>query len=444
MPDDEAVIVQLRAENLALRQRVMALEAVQVEYERTQEAHKQIEDALRTRAELATRRLEEQMRQSQKMEALGTLAGGIAHEFNNLLAMMRGYTELASYDVPPTSPAYRSLQHILTAGKRAKDLVQQILAFSRPRDDTKQPLEMTLIVREVLTLIRASLPTTIAIRRYLAPDAGLVLADATQIHQMLMNLCANAEYAMRETGGSLEMRVGAVEISPTSDAVPPALKPGAYVRVTVGDTGPGIPADVIDRIFEPFFTTKDAGEGTGMGLAIVHGIVTGHDGVITVNSTPGTGTTFSIYFPRLADAVPVEPHAPEAELHQGTGRILFVDDEEMLALLGKGLLERLGYDVVAYTDSRDALNAFRAAPHHFDLVITDQTMPQLTGATLIQELRQIRADIPIILCTGFSHMINPDKARALGVDAFVMKPGVSQELAIEIQQILAKRTHEEA
>lgn len=443
MLETEAVIAQLRAENAALRSRVVTLETAQADHVRTQLAHKQVEDALRERADLATRRLEEQLLQSQKMEALGTLAGGIAHEFNNLLAMMHGYTELASYDLPPTSPAYRSLQQVLTAGKRAKDLVQQILTFSRPHDDTKQPLEVALIIREVLTLIRASLPTTIDIRRHLAPDSGLVLAEAAQIHQMLMNLCANAEYAMRETGGSLEMRVEAVEIAPRSDAVPPGLTPGIYVRVTVHDTGPGIPDDVIDRIFEPFFTTKNANEGTGMGLAIVQGIVASHDGVITVDSTPGTGTTFSIYFPRLADDVPVQPHAPEAELHQGTGRILFVDDEEMLALLGKGLLERLGYEVVAYTDSRDALDDFRAAPHRFDLVITDQTMPQLTGVTLIQELRQFRADIPIILCTGFSHMINPEKARALGVDAFVMKPGVSQELAVAIQQVLAKRTHEE-
>ena len=256
MLETEAVIVQLRAENAALRSRVMTLETAQADHVRTQVTYKQVEDALRERADLATRRLEEQLLQSQKMEALGTLAGGIAHEFNNLLAMMHGYTELASYDLPPTSSAYRSLQQVLTAGKRAKDLVQQILTFSRPHDDTKQPLEVALIIREVLTLIRASLPTTIDIRRHLAPDSGLVLAEATQIHQMLMNLCANAEYAMRETGGSLEMRVEAVEIASRSDAVPPGLTPGIYVRVTVHDTGPGIPDDVIDRIFEPFFTTK--------------------------------------------------------------------------------------------------------------------------------------------------------------------------------------------
>jgi CheY-like chemotaxis protein len=247
---------------------------------------------------------------------------------------------------------------------------------------------------------------------------------------------------LRETGGILEVGVDAVEIDAAVAASPPALHSGWYVRVRVRDTGAGIPVDVVDRVFEPFFTTKGIGEGTGMGLAIVHGIVTSHGGAMAVDSTLGEGTTFTLYLPQMAqDAAP--PSAPPAPVvPQGKGRLLLVDDEEVLARLGQALLERLGYEVAAYSSSLAALEAFQAEPSRFDLIITDQTMPVMTGATLVAELRHIRPDIPIILCTGFSHLMNAEKAEALGVDAFVLKPGVTQDLAATIQQVLENRARQ--
>jgi CheY-like chemotaxis protein len=331
---------------------------------------------------------------------------------------------------------------VYTAGQRAKELVQQILTFSRPHDHSREPVLLSGVIQDALKFLRASLPSTIEMRQHIAPETDTVLANANQLHQVLMNLCANAEYAMRETGGILEVGVDAVEIDAAVAASPPALPPGWYVRVRVRDTGAGIPVDVVDRVFEPFFTTKGIGEGTGMGLAIVHGIVTSHGGAMAVDSTLGEGTTFTLYLPQMAqDAAP--PSAPPAPVvPQGKGRLLLVDDEEVLARLGQALLERLGYEVAAYSSSLAALEAFQAEPSRFDLIITDQTMPVMTGATLVAELRHIRPDIPIILCTGFSHLMNAEKAEALGVDAFVLKPGVTQDLAATIQQVLENRARQ--
>lgn len=379
--------------------------------------------------------LESQLRQAQKMEALGTLVGGIAHDFNNILAVILGYTELAQAKVPPRSPIRRNLQEALQAARRAKDLVQQILAFSRHTEVERRPVRLLPLVREALALLRASLPSTIEMRHFLDPDVGSVLADPTQIHQIMMNLGANAEYAMRQTGGLLEVRLEAVDVAAVAATAHPQLKPGAYVRLTVRDTGHGMTPDVMERIFEPFFTTKGVGEGTGMGLAVVHGIVTSHGGAITVDSTPGQGTTFTIYLPRLQEAVaeslPAPPPIPE-----GKGCILFVDDEEDLVQLGREMLEPLGYRIVAQTSSYEALKIFRAAPERFDLVITDQTMPKMAGAMLAQELRRIRPDIPIILCTGFSHNIDAEKAKDLGIDAFLIKPIEVHEWAFTIRRLL--------
>jgi PAS domain S-box-containing protein len=383
-------------------------------------------------------RLEEQLRQTQKLEAIGTLAGGIAHDFNNILTAILGFTELALYDVPQDSAAWCNLQEAFTAGKRAKDLVQQILAFSRQSKQEYKPVQLHLIVKEALTLLRASLPATINIRQHIAPRAGTVLADPTQMHQVLMNLCTNAEHAMRETGGVLEVRLEAVEVDADFAAVHPELTPGPHLRLTVRDTGYGMKHEVMERIFEPFFTTKDLGEGTGMGLAVIHGIITSHGGAITVASAPGHGTTFEVYLPRIDRTAGPEAR-PEEAIPGGHERILFVDDEDALARLGQALLERLGYEITVRTSSIEALEVFRVAPQRFDLVITDQTMPNMTGEVLARELRRIRPDIPIILCTGFSYMMTAEKAQTLGIDAFLMKPLVTRDLGLAIRQVLDSR-----
>lgn len=385
------------------------------------------------------KRLEAQLHQSQKMKALGTMAGGIAHDFNNILGAIIGFTDLAVYDLPAESPTRKRLQEVLAAGNRAKDLVRQILTFSRQHEQARQPLYLHLTVQEVLRLLRASLPSTLEIRQYLAKDAGAVLADPIQIHQVLLNLCTNAEYAMRDTGGILEVSVNAVAVEAALAAQYPALHPGPYVRLSVCDTGSGMSPEVVERIFDPFFTTKPMGEGTGMGLAMVHGIVTHHDGVITVESQLGVGTTFTLYLPQIDETV--ESMAPIAEpIPHGVGRLLLVDDEAPLVRMGQALLERYGYEVVACTRSEKALSTFQADPHRFDLVITDQTMPHMTGERLAQELRRVRPDIPIILCTGFSHVMQAEKAQTLGIDAFLMKPLVARDWMTTIRQVLEHRT----
>lgn len=383
-------------------------------------------------------RLEEQLRQAQKMEALGTLAGGIAHEFNNLLASILGFTELATYDIPPTTPAYERLQNVLTAGNRAKDLVQQILTFSRHNDQRRQRVALPALVEESLRLVRASVPATIGIESHIAPDAGAVLADPTHLHQIVINLCANAGHAMRQTGGTLEVRVTRLEMDTTFTAPHTLLQPGSYVRLTVHDTGSGIPPEVVERIFEPFFTTKGVGEGTGMGLSIVHGIVTSYGGAITVESTPGVGTTFAVYLPRAADTTEDTPAQPVDALPQGEGCILLVDDEKAVAEVEAALLTRLGYEVVICTSGPEALDTFRATPQRFAAVVTDQTMPAMTGEHLARGLHGIRPDIPIVLCTGFSHVIDAGKAHAMGISAFCMKPLTMQEIGRTIQDVLDK------
>jgi CheY-like chemotaxis protein len=286
-------------------------------------------------------------------------------------------------------------------------------------------------------LLRASLPATIDIRQDLSEDSGTILADPTQMQQVLMNLCNNAEYAMRHTGGILEVRLNNLEVDEALVARHPELLPGPYVRLTVRDTGAGMDKAVLARIFEPFYTTKLAGDGTGMGLAVVHGIVTSHGGAIDADSAPGQGATFTIYLPQI-QAAGADELQPDTPIPQGKGQILFVDDEETLARLGQRMLERLGYSVIASTSSIEALDTFRKTPEVFDLVITDQTMPQMTGEVLIRELRQIRADIPIILCTGFSHVIDADKASAQGIDAFLLKPLIAKDLGLAIQKVLSQ------
>jgi CheY-like chemotaxis protein len=316
--------------------------------------------------------------------------------------------------------------------------VQQILAFSRQSAQQRQQVYLHLILEETLTLLRASLPSTIELRQSLATHTGMVLADPVQLQQVVMNLCTNAEHAMRPKGGQLDICLDSVDIDATMATTLPDLMPGTHIRLTVRDTGHGMMPEVLERIFEPFFTTKGPGEGTGMGLAVVHGIVASYAGAITVASTPGQGTTFAIYFPRLPGIVEVTDSTEEL-LPKGEGRILFVDDETALADLAQAMLTRLGYDTEVYISSRAALAAFQAAPQRFDLVITDQTMPSMTGEALTLACRHIRPDIPIILCTGFSHVMTIEKAGLLGVDAFLMKPLVIHDLGLAIQRVLASR-----
>jgi nitrogen-specific signal transduction histidine kinase/CheY-like chemotaxis protein len=383
------------------------------------------------------KQLEVQVRQSQKMEAIGTLAGGIAHDFNNILMGVVGYTELARQKAGDNEAVKRNLDEVLVAGQRAKELVQQILAFSRQADQERQPIELQLVVKEVGKLLRASLPATIQIRQQFTDAHTIILGDPIQMHQVVMNLCANAEYAMRENGGLLELKVEHVTGEISGRGRPPDLKGGPYVCLTVRDTGVGMTPEVVQRIFDPFFTTKKVGEGTGMGLAVVHGIVISHGGCIQVESEPGQGTTCRVYFPELeARSIGGENHTLQHEYVMGRGNILFVEDEKPLARLGEEAMRGLGYDVMVCTSSVEALEVFRKAPFRFDAVVTDQTMPNMTGEALARELLQLRPDVPIILCTGFSHAVTAEQAKAIGIRAYLMKPLLIKDLGKALREVL--------
>jgi signal transduction histidine kinase len=393
------------------------------------------EIAERKRAEAEKNILEARLRQAQKMESLGTLAGGIAHDFNNILTSIIGFTQLAQYDLLSESPAQSSLAEVLKASDRAKDLVTQILAFSRQSEQEKIPLQIGPLVKETIKFIRSSVPTTIDIRHEIRKDLGTVLADATQIHQVLMNLCTNAAQAIGKKGGVIEVCVEEANIETDAAANHPDLKPHPYVKLTVRDTGQGMGRAVMERIFDPFFTTKKQGEGTGMGLSVVHGIVKSHEGAITVDSKPGKGTVFEVFLPMSRTEATSEAIA-SGPLPTGNERILFVDDEQPIAEMGKQMLERLGYHVTARTSSVDALESFRARPQGFDLVITDYTMPNMTGAELSKELLRVRPDIPIILCTGFSEAFSKRNAGAMGIREHIMKPVVMHDLAEMVRKVL--------
>ena len=379
---------------------------------------------------------ERQSRQSSRMEAIGTLAGGIAHDFNNILTAILGYTELGLASIPKDSRTHRNLQEVMTAGHRAKHLVLQILAFSRQSGQGKNSAPMHMVIQEALKLLRASIPSTIEIRHSLLTEAS-VLADTTQLHQVVVNLCTNAEYAMRETGGLLEVTLEDVDVTQEKVRSVSGLQVGPHVRLTVQDTGTGMSADVLERMFDPFFTTKPIGEGSGMGLAVVHGIVANHGGALIVDSLGGKGTKVEVYLP----AIPTRPWdglGDQGAIPLGKETILFVDDEETIVRLGKELLSQLGYSVEVHTNSVEALNVFRHDPQRFDLVITDQTMPGLTGEALSRELLRIRPELPIILCTGFSHIMTAEKAKALGIQAYLMKPLAIQDLAPIVRHVLDK------
>ncbi|MFH1214991.1 MAG: PAS domain S-box protein [Pseudomonadota bacterium] len=380
--------------------------------------------------------LEEQLRQSQKMEAIGTLASGIAHDFNNLLSAVMGYTQLTMLQLPAGSDNHKNLEKVIQSSKRAADLVKQILTFSRPSSERQTGIYIPPLVKEAIKLLSHSLPTTIRINHDIDPDCPPILADATQIQQVIMNLCTNAYHSMRASGGTLTIKVDAVEVDEQFLMRHPTLADRKCARLTVSDTGHGIGQSVLDRVFEPYFTTKNQGEGTGLGLAVVHGIITNHHGAITVASEVGVGTTFTVYFPAQEPKPATVDDEIEASIPLLSANILFVDDDNDLADLGKMSLESIGCRVSAFTSSNEALRFFVVDPEKFDLVITDQTMPEMTGAELAAKLMKIRADLPVILCTGHSDIIDEAKARALGIREFLMKPMQLRQLAEIIKRIL--------
>ena len=379
--------------------------------------------------------LETQLQQAQKMEAIGTLAGGISHDFNNILGGIIGYAELAKMKAPDESKVIADLDKLIKSSERAAALIKQILTISRQHKKEQRPVQVRYIVNEALNLLKATLPSTIEIREDLTKDAGIVNADPTQMHQVIMNLGTNAGHAMQEDGGMLEVSLANVELDDHSAEKHLDLAAGSYLRLTVSDTGHGMTSEIMERIFDPYFTTKDTGEGTGLGLSVAQGIVKAHGGTITVYSEPGKGTTFHVYLPLILEEERGEKES-EGPLPTGNERILFIDDEEVLLEIGGQILEQLGYEVVTKKSSVQALELFRAEPDRFDLVVTDMTMPHMTGDKLAQALMKIRPQIPIILCTGHSRRVSEEKAQEIGIKALVMKPLVMRNLAETVRKVL--------
>jgi PAS domain S-box-containing protein len=394
----------------------------------------------RIKAETEKTALERKLRQAQKMESIGTLAGGIAHDFNNILGAIMGYTELALMDTQEEDPIRESMVQVRKATFRARDLIKQIMAFSRQGEQEMKAVQLGMITQEALKLLRATIPTTIEIRQQLREKDSWIMGDPIQIHQVLMNLCTNALQAMEGQKGLLEVGLERVELDRAAISHYPGMNPGPHLRLTISDNGAGIDSQIIDRIFDPFFTTKGLGEGTGMGLAVVHGIVKNHGGMITVYSEKGAGTTFHSYFPSIHQDGAGFDLMDSGSLLPGKEHILFVDDEEFLINVGRQMLERLGYRVTSRLSGPEALELFRAHPDRFDLVITDQTMPQITGVELSRELMAIRPNIPIVLCTGFSEGLTAERAKNIGIRDFIMKPIVLRDLSQMIRRVLAGTT----
>lgn len=379
---------------------------------------------------------ENQLQQVMKLQAIGTLAGGIAHDFNNILFPIVGYTELTMDDVPEGSQARQNLEEVLKATNRAKELVQQILTFSRQNGQERKPLKVQSLIKEALKLLRATIPSSIEINSSVDEECGPIIGDPTQIHQVVMNLCTNAYHALQETGGKIEVCLKEINLSYEQSLQRVGMKVGRHLELTVKDNGHGMAPLVMERIFEPYYTTKEQGKGTGLGLSVIHGIIKNHGGDISVYSQPGKGATFSAILPVIDDIeVEIEP-VKTASATKGNERILLIDDEEQIIDLERRILEGLGYKVTPKTDSEEALAEFRARPDQFDLVVTDMTMPKITGDRLARRLMDINPQIPVILCTGFNEAITEEKALAMGIDKFVMKPIVRDELANTIRTVL--------
>jgi PAS domain S-box-containing protein len=426
----------LRLLSLFANQAAIAIENARL-YEEAQSDAFELHTRLQQIAEAEKEKedLTRQLYQAQKLEAIGTLAGGIAHDFNNILAPIIMGAELALMTTPIENQAHPMMQKVLTAAMRAKDLVQQILAFSRQSDLERRPMQLCPLLKETIKLARASLPATIEIRHDLRAQKDLVLGNPTQVHQVMMNLFANAGHAMRANGGVLEVGLENEVVEDGRAVGVPEIRPGHYAKLIVSDTGHGMDRSTLEQIFNPFFTTKERGEGTGLGLSIVHGIIKSYDGAIGVKSQPGQGTCFTIWLP-LVKAEPKDQAAEAAPLPLGTERILFVDDEPFIIELSRQILERLGYRVDTRTNPLDALEVFKNDPGGYDLVITDMTMPRMTGDRLALELLRIRPEMPILLCTGFSERITEAAALEMGIRGFIMKPIAVAEIARKIRKAL--------
>jgi len=381
--------------------------------------------------------LQEQVVQSQKMEAIGTLAGGIAHDFNNILFPIMGHTEMLIKDVDENSPMQKALVKIYNGAIRARDLVKQILTFSRQESNELKTIKIQPIIKEVLKLIRATIPTTIEIKSDIQPDCSTINADPTQIHQIVMNLATNAYHAMEETGGVLNIRLKEVELS-KSDLINSDITSGTFACLIISDAGKGMDKELIQKIFDPFFTTKELGKGTGMGLSVVHGIVASMKGDIQVFSEPGKGTQFNVYIPIIKNMKEQKiPNAKEP-IQRGTEHILLVDDEEDIIEMEKKMLELMGYQVTSYTSSIEALEVFHNNSDDFDIIITDMAMPNMSGDVLSTELIKIRPDIPILLCSGFSEFMSEEKAISIGIKGFLMKPIVMKDLSQKMYEVLER------
>jgi PAS domain S-box-containing protein len=375
------------------------------------------------------------LRQAQKMEAIGTLAGGIAHDFNNILTALLGFSELGLLSSEKESRVHEHFEAIYDAGQRARDLVAQILTFSRLNEECHKPIYLHAILKEALKLLRSTLPSTITFETDICRENIYVMADATAIHQIVMNLCTNAAHAMQDHGGTLTVKLGKVELTAKETAIHPHIKPGPYLKLSIGDSGHGMTRDVLDHIFEPYFTTKKKGEGTGLGLSVVHGIVQNHGGMITVSSEPGNGAMFDVFFPVVAlKCKSVKPRSEDAP--RGSERILFVDDEAVLVRLAKQMLTSQGYQVTTYTDSRKALADFEASPLEYDVIISDMTMPHLTGEDLARAMLELRPDIPFILCTGYSSKLDHERIEKAGIKAVLKKPFSISAISGRIRAVL--------
>jgi signal transduction histidine kinase/CheY-like chemotaxis protein len=437
-----------------LRQRIIGLGENSLKKSYYPELQKQIRELERINNELITeiqerkkseelrQKLEFQLRQTQKMEAIGSLAGGIAHDFNNILSAVIGYTELAKIHTqqclkPGNCPASNDLNGILQSANRARELVRQILSFSRQQGGNFVPVSVEHLTRETSKMLRAMIPTTISIEEDFRTRDSTVLADPTQLHQVIMNIGTNAYQAMRENGGSLTFTLSDTTIE-KNDVVfaSLALTPGPYIILRITDTGKGIDEKTKDKIFNPYFSTKGE-EGTGLGLSVTHSIISQHNGQISVYSEPDQGTTFSIYLPKLQQKAAAGTRSPMAsESSKGHERLLIVDDENTLLEIMQRILENLGYTVTAANSSQKALTLFQQSPELFDMLITDMNMPEMNGATLIKKIRDIRPDIPVILCTGFSELMSAESTKALGSASHIMKPVTQKEIHTTIRNLL--------